>query len=201
MRNSVKKLFITLALLTASVSFLAGCEEKEPPLLGDVHKHADFKVYIHGEAIDFAQQKYMSEPPDKGGNYLNPFFHLHDMEGGIIHQHMSGVKIGEFFTSLGMEFTSECFVLDDGTRYCNDADNTLKMYVNGQRNTQYGEYEFNDLDRILITYGNENEEEIKQQIESVGDESCIQSEKCPERGKPHDESSCVSSSDCIAPIN
>lgn len=206
MKNTLfLKIIILVCVLTACIGLFGGCaEEKELPLLGDVHKHADFKVYLNGQAVNFAQEKYMSEKPDTDGqskgHYLSPFFHLHDMDGDILHQHISGMKIGQFFETLGMQFNSDCFVMDDGTKYCNDGKKTLKMYVNGQKNNDMENYEFNDLDRILITYGNDSEEEIQKQLDSVTDKACIQSEKCPERGKPEDESSCTASSDCIAPF-
>jgi len=136
---------------------------------------------------------------------LSNFTHLHDGDGEIIHKHMSTITLGDFFSSLGMWFGEECFILDadlpssdGGTEYCNDGEKTLKMYVNGQPNHEFGDYELSDLDRILITYGDETDEEIQSQIDSVGDRACIQSETCPERGAPSDESSCLSSGDCEA---
>ena len=53
-----------------------------------------------------------------------------------------------------------------------------------------------DLDKILISYGNEDEKQIKKQIDSVTDKACIQSEKCPERGLPTPEASCSSNEIC-----
>ena len=181
------KLFCLLTLL------LFACE-KSQPLLGDVHEHADFKVYLDGVVYDFAQDKYMSTDEHK----LSNFTHLHDGDGEIIHKHMSTITLGDFFESLGMQFTDDCFTLEDGTAYCNNDENTLKIFVNGKKNRDFADYELSDLDQILITYGNETDEEIQAQLDSVGDRACIQSEVCPERGKPSDESSCLSSGDCTA---
>lgn len=174
-------------------AFLLACETPQP-LLGDVHEHADFKVYLNGEAYNFAQDKYMSGEEKS----LSNFTHLHDGEGDVIHKHMTTITLGDFFSSLGMQFTEDCFILDDGTDYCNDEENTLQIFVNGKKNRDFGDYELSDLDRILITYGNESDEVIEAQIDSVTDKACIQSEKCPERGEPSDESSCLSSDDCVA---
>ena len=82
-------------------------------------------------------------------------------------------------------------MLDNGTQYCNDGDRTLKLYVNGKRNALYGDYEFNDLDRILISYGSDNETVITAQLAAVTDKVCIQSDKCPERGEPSDTATCT----------
>lgn len=191
-------------ILTFLTLLLFACETPQP-LLGDVHEHADFKVYLDGQVYDFAQNKYMSTDEHK----LSNFTHLHDGDGELIHKHMSTITLGDLFESLGMSFGEylgeDCFVLDadlpssdGGTAYCNDGEKTLKMYVNGKENDKLGDYELSDLDQILITYGDENDDEIQAQIDSVGDRACIQSEVCPERGKPSDESSCLSSGDCEA---
>lgn len=174
-----------------------GCETKEPepPVLGDVHNHADLKVYINNVPFNFAQEKYMSGKEQA----LNNFMHFHDMDGEVVHQHMSTIKLKDFFSSLGMQLGNDCFVTDEGKRYCNEGDKTLKMFVNGTRQNDIETYEFKDLDRILITYGNDDETTIQKQIASVTDKACIQSQKCPERGKPHDESTCVTggTTDCL----
>lgn len=180
--------FKLLCLLTL---FLLACEP-EQPLLGDVHEHADFKVYLNGDVYDFSQDKYMSTPEHK----LSNFTHLHDGEGEIIHKHMSTITLGDFFESLGMKFTAECFNLEEGVSYCNNSENTLKFFVNGKENRKFDDYELSDLDQILITYGSENDEEIQAQIDSVGDRACIQSAKCPERGEPSEESDCLTGEDC-----
>lgn len=172
---------------------ILGCESSQP-LLGDVHYHADFKVYIHGQVLDFAQDRFMSTEE----HALSNFTHLHDGDGEMIHKHMSGITLGDFFKSLGMEFTEDCLALDTGKRYCSEAENTLKMWVNGKANEEFGYYEFKDLDQILISYGNETEAELNIQRASVGDRACIYSELCPERGEPPEESSCLSSADCVA---
>lgn len=157
------------------------------PVLGEkVHEHADFAVYLDGEQLDFTPAKYQSSKD----NPLDPDAHLHDGNGDVTHKHRKGITLGYFFNTLGMKFDNQCFVTDDGREYCNTADKKLKMYVNGKENIVFGNYEFSDLDRILISYGSEDETGIKAQINSVTDTACMYSEKCPERGKPPTEN-CV----------
>lgn len=163
------------------------------PILGDIHYHADFKVYLEGRLYDFAQSRYMSEKNVIQSNFV----HLHDMDGDVIHKHMSGITLKTFFTSLGMQFDGQCFRTDNAVAYCNSANKILKMYVNGERNYDFQNYDFQDMDRILITYGSEDEAAVQRQIKSVTDKACIQSLKCPERGKPSDESTCVSGTNCV----
>ena len=161
--------------------------EQTNPDNQDFHIHADFKVYLNGIPYNFSKEKYMSEEDES--------IHLHDMDGDIIHMHKEGTTLEEFFSSLGMQFTKDCFVLDNKTKYCNSKKNTLKMYVNGKKNTQFQNYVFNDLDRILISYGNETN--LTNQMDSVTDKACIQSGSCPERGTASEES-CASGTDVCA---
>jgi hypothetical protein len=129
----------------------------------------------------------MSEKNDTMSNFI----HVHDLDGSVIHKHMSGITLDYFFDSLNMSFNSTCFVLDNGTAYCNNKNNTLSFYVNGEQNIQFEQYEFHDLDKLLITYGTNDETIINRQIASVTNVACIQSGSCPEQGMPHNESTCI----------
>ena len=55
-----------------------------------------------------------------------------------------------------------------------------------------------DLEKILVSFGNQTGTEIKEQVNSIADKACIYSEKCPEKGKPPDESGCVGGGVCRA---
>ena len=154
-------------------------------VLGEkVHEHADFAVYLNGEKFDFTPAKYQSSDT----NPLDPDAHLHDGNGDVTHKHRKGITLGYFFDTIGIKFDSQCFVTDNGKQYCNTADKKLSLYVNGKENTAFGNYEFTDLDRILITYGDQTG--VADQITSITDDACLYSEKCPERGKAPTEN-CV----------
>lgn len=165
---------------------------KARPVGENVHEHADFKVYLNGQTFDFARDKYQSTD----NNPLLPGMHMHDGVGNLIHKHKTGITLGMFFESLGMQFTKDCFAVMTTEKYCNSASQSLKFYVNGQANDQFGNYEFKDLDRVLISYGPTNQD-IQSQLNSLTDMACIYSEKCPERGTPPTEN-CVGGlgSDC-----
>lgn len=169
-------------------------ESSKEPMLNDIHTHADFKVYLNGEEYDFNQTKYMTTE----NVTISPFMHLHDNNGDVVHQHMSTVTFSEFFYTLKMDLTDSCFTLDNGTSYCTDSEKNLRMFVNGKEVFELLNYEFNDLDRILITYGTDDESIIKEQIESVTDKACIESALCPERGEPSDYKTCTSDDGCKA---
>lgn len=146
-----------------------------------VHIHANIKVYVNGTAIDFSQAKYQKTTDGKD---LNEDVHFHDNNGDVVHVHKAGVTLNDLLTSFGMDLQRDCLTLDASTTKCATGDNKLRLYVNGQLNSDYGAYVFKDLDRILVTYGSENDAAIQKQISSVADNACIYSKTCPERGTP-----------------
>lgn len=185
---SMKKELAVIALagviIFAGIFFLA----QKPVHEDEFHVHADFKVILEGREVDFSLPKYMTTEEQ----VLSSFVHLHGLDGKVLHVHAKGVTLGDFFASLGMQFTNECFVLDNVEQFCNGGGKTLKLFVNGAQNELFEEYEPRDLDRILVSFGDETEQELAGQINSVSDNACIQSLKCPERGEPSDEDSCTS---------
>jgi len=152
-----------------------------------VHEHSDLKVYLNDTLLNLSQDKYQStkEKP------LNEDTHLHDGNGNNVHKHRTKITMGDFFKSLGIGFTKDCFILDTGENFCSEGDKTLKFFVNGKENQEFGQYEFTDLDRLLITYGSPSPEVLQKQLNSVTDQACLYSEKCPERGTPPTENCAV----------
>lgn len=187
----IAKKLLFLGLIVAAV-VIAGniLLEKDSPeigVVGDLHHHADFALYINGERYDLAQEKYMSTE----NKSLSNFAHFHDLNGNVIHKHASGITLGFFMETLGMKLNESCLVLDDGTSYCNEGNKELKMYVDGERNDAFAEYDILDEDRILLSYGDEPEEELQKQMDLVSAEACIYSLTCPEKGNPPEEATCV----------
>jgi hypothetical protein len=99
----MKQLLITiLVILAIGLTFFI-FRDKESDLLGDVHEHADFRVYLNGEAYDFSQEKYLSIP----NNSLSNFIHLHDKEGNII-----GIEILRVSKRISKDFLKTVTVKD-----------------------------------------------------------------------------------------
>lgn len=135
--------------------------------IGSTHIHADFAIFLNGREITPLPQEYY---------VLSPYAHVETGPGAgtVIHMHATNVPLKMFFNSLGMNFNSECFEVNRNNKYCNDGVNTLKMFVkhwNGtwEQNFEYEKYVFKDLDKILITYGDETDEEIQLQQNNVTD--------------------------------
>ncbi len=126
----------------------------------DYHIHFDLKVYLNNKAVDLSPPQYQSTEDKE----LDSDVHVHDGNGKVVHIHKKGITLKRFFDSIKI-------FLPVGT----------KGYVNGKKLENILDYTPEDLDRILIGSSNLN---------SVSDDACIYSEKCPERGKPPTEA-CV----------
>ena len=132
-------------------------------ILGSQHAHANFKVYIDEKILDFADNKYYMR---------SSFLHLDDNlnkeeASSVLHMHATGVPLWIFFKSIGMDFNNDCITLENKQKFCNNGDKKLKFFVNGRENNEFGNYAFKDSDKILISYGNENQEQIQNQLNSI----------------------------------
>lgn len=163
---------VSLILLLLFIDLRNGENEATKPKIirERFHMHADFKVFIDDKEINFSLPQY---------NVKDRRIHLHtdnDFGGSVIHVEDENVGLEEFFSSLGMSLTDNCFSTTNET-FCSNEDKRLKFYVNGKR-TAIGDYRISDLDRVLISYGNETEETIERQLNSVTKLACVFSAKC-----------------------
>lgn len=127
------------------------------------HDHADFKVYINGAALNFADPEYFMK---------SAFIHVDNNQnqedaGGVLHMHAKNTPLWLFFRSLGMQLENDSLKTADGQILKNENGNTLKFYLNGKKVDGLGNYSFQPLDKILISYGPENDPDIQKQINSV----------------------------------
>ena len=149
--------------------FLYGCASEKNAFgpLGSAHIHADIKVYVLSNPIDFILQKYKLQ--DKA-------VHFENRDGDVIHVHATGITLGYIFKTLRMGIDNECLTLDTGRKYCNNGNAELKVFVKSA-NTDWeqifypNDYAIQGMDKILVNYGPEDEEGIKKLMESVTDKT------------------------------
>jgi len=125
--------------------------------IGSQHIHADVKVYINGQHVDFSLRKYQ---------LTTSYIHFEDGLGDVIHAHSTGLTIGNLFYSIGGSISPNCLYFE-GQNYCNGNGKTLKFYVNGQQSNEFGSKVIQDLDKYLISYGDGNNTSIKKQLDSI----------------------------------
>ena len=128
--------------------------------LSSAHIHADIAIFVEGTKMDLSKPQYQLRASS---------VHLEEDNGEVIHVHADGITIGNFLNSIGMHITAECLTLDNGKELCSKDDKTLKFFVNGEENEDYGSYVIRDIDKILISYGNEPFPSVEKQLKAVTD--------------------------------
>ena len=145
-----------LFTMFSSLFIIAACTSPMGSV-GSTHEHATFKVFLDGKEFNFSERKYMVR---------DEYVHVEGGDGETIHKHATGVNLGFFFNTMGLKFDEQCFKTDSGD-FCSNNEKKLKFYVNGVKNEEYGSHEIRDGEKYLITYGNENNAEIQEQLEAV----------------------------------
>ena len=125
--------------------------------LGSAHEHAVFEVMLNGQVIDFGQKKYQVQ---------SQYIHVEGGDGTTLHRHSSKVPVGEFFKSVNMDITDNCFVLDSAEQFCNDS-KQLRFFVNGTGRASINDYILQDNDRILIIYGDEDQNQLQAEFNKL----------------------------------
>lgn len=145
------------------------------------HVHADIRVVVAGEAVNFSETRFQSSVEQP----LTEFIHFHDGNGNVVHLHASGVPLSYLFKTFGGFLNQTCLQVAegeplhcvDGPDTLNSGRNTLKFYLNNQSVSDLSTYPFKDLDQILISFGR-MDADVSQELSSVTSEACIQSKKC-----------------------
>ncbi|MBI4360397.1 hypothetical protein HY572_01345 [Candidatus Micrarchaeota archaeon] len=146
------------------------------------HVHADIKVYVQGQAVNFSEYRFQSSVEQP----LTEFIHFHDGNANIVHLHASGVALSYLFKTFGGFLNQTCLQVAAGEpMHCAQnpshtlklGPDTLKFYLNNQSVSDLSAYPFKDLDQILISFGPSGAD-VSQEIASVTAEACIPSKKC-----------------------
>ena len=157
----VPAVILLVGIMAYAVTIYSGHLEKPGQnfgAIGSAHEHAAFAVKVNGEKLDFSQPKYQVR---------SQYIHVENNDGNTLHRHATGVPLMEFFRSLGMNVTDNCFTLENKTSYCSDGNSNLEFYVNGNKTNSIANYVFSDDDRILIVYGNKNAMETQQDLDAL----------------------------------
>lgn len=145
------------------------------------HVHADVKVFIQGQAVNFSEARFQSSAEQP----LTEFIHFHDGNGHVVHLHASGVPLSYLFKTFGGFMNQTCLQVAQGEPlHCSDGEdvlkvgpNALKFYVNNQSVPDASAYQLQDLDQVLIWFGPSGAD-VSSELSSVTSEACIQSKKC-----------------------
>jgi hypothetical protein len=128
--------------------------------LGSAHQHAAFLVKVNGENIDFSKPQYQ---------VVSDYIHVENGDGTTLHRHSTNVTFGDFLKTVKMDLNEKnnCLVFTNGTQYCNNNDNQLRTFVNGNLTDSISDYIINDNDRLLVIYGNETKEQLNEAFDEL----------------------------------
>lgn len=122
-----------------------------------IHWHPELKIIIKGEPdtipanIGIGMQ-YAGYPRYDSMMEMTDM-HTHDDSGTLHWEVMAGpvvkedMRFGSFFAIWGKKFDSSC-ILEN----CNGPEGAVKMFVNGEPNTEFQNYIVKDNDKIEIRY-------------------------------------------------
>ena len=136
--------------------------------LGSEHVHASMLVKLHGDIFDFSGPAYQIK---------SSWIHFEARDGSTIHRHATGVMLGFLFETIGIGLDDECFSFKASAggerRFCTNEDFSLKFYVNHEPVNSLTEIVFEDGDRILVSYGSEDQTQIDTQLLELDSQSIL----------------------------
>lgn len=166
----MKTLLITILGIVVGILALAAYRFAFVPVEEPTHYHANFAIFANGERIDLSGDEYMEEVGActvSEGVLPTERVHLHNNNPGVVHVHHEGVTWGHLLTNLGFGLGDEYLVMDDGRILAEGEDRTLKFILNGGPELSVHNQLIRSGDRLLISYGSENEEVLRSQFPAV----------------------------------
>ena len=139
--------------LNMDQSAVPGGPENAGPL-GSDHAHAGILVKIFGDTFGFDGAAYQIK---------SQWIHFEGNDGTTIHKHATGVTVGFLFDTLGLGLDDQCYVFKDGKSFCTTEDYSLKFFINDEPVDDIRDHEITEDDKILISYG-ADEEELESQL-------------------------------------
>lgn len=134
------------------------------PPVESVHYHANWAVWIEGERVDFSADGYMedvaacSASPD--GITGPQRVHLHNNDQDVVHVHHGGATWGHLLQNLGWGIGSDWVYTDGGALYRADGPRRLTFVLDGLLVPPAANRVIRPGDRMLISYGAEDADEI-----------------------------------------
>ena len=130
-------------------------------LIGSDHAHAKIGISLPDEWLDLHLDNFPQY------SFANDYIFLDDINYNQIHRVAYGATLSMFLEGLGMQFTDDCFIINDDVldvrgnpypqnEFCNDGEMRIKLYVNNKLVEENGNYIIKDQDAILITYDDKN---------------------------------------------
>lgn len=85
----------------------------------------------------------------------------------IVHVKKPGTTWDDFFGTLPFKLTKDCLTTGTKQTFCTDTNGSLRFYLNGKEHINALDKQIENGDQLLVTYGNENEKQIENQLLQV----------------------------------
>jgi len=124
----------------------------------NVDYEARFAIYTNGLKRVFTNSMYHN---------LSKDIYIEASDPSIVHVKKDGVTWMDFFLTLPFKLDKNCLTTGTKETFCSTPNATLKFYLNGVRSDKLLLEKIKDGDLALISYGTENEAQIKSQLNSL----------------------------------
>jgi hypothetical protein len=124
----------------------------------NVDYEARFAIYTNGVKRVFTNSMYHN---------LSKNVYIEASDPSIVHVKKNGTTWMNFFMTLPFKLGKDCITTGTNETFCMTKNATLKFYLNGVRNDNLLMEKIKDGDWALISYGTENEAQIKSQLNSL----------------------------------
>lgn len=139
----------------------------------NVHYHANFALYIYGQRDEFKSFTFYEEIAACANDaHDNPKSrgHMHSQNSSLVHVHAHGVTWGHFLANLGYGLTNESIKTDKAV-FVSEGDNKLSFVLNGKNELSIANRVIGSEDRLLINYGNDNSDTLKQRFDQIASDA------------------------------
>jgi len=137
--------------LTIDSNLTIGSEEK-------IDKKAAFAIFTNGTFRIFTAPMYHN---------LSEEVYIESAKPNIINIKKSDLTWNDFFETLPFELDSECLTTGTGQTFCTGSSGTLRFFINGAEDTEALKKIINHEDKLLVSFGKENAEEINLQTTKI----------------------------------
>jgi hypothetical protein len=134
--------------------------QKITPVDNKVDYKASFAIFTNGTFRIFSDQKYHNQSEDVLIQADNP---------NLIGIKKSGVTWDDFFRTLPFKLAKDCLTTGTGQTFCTNANGRLRFFINGREDANALDKIIGKGDKLLVTYGNEKEQQIKEQLQQIPD--------------------------------
>lgn len=121
---------------------------------------ARFAIFTHGTFRIFSAAMYHNLSPEVFIQSNNP---------NIVRVKKNNLTWNDFFSTLPFKLTKQCLTTGEGEQFCTGNEGTLKFYLNGKRDDDMLNRIIQPRDAVLVSFGNENGEQIRKQLEGIPD--------------------------------